>query len=192
MLLQPGESGLVCRKNGAVLQTEQCWKNSSGGLKQDAFISHIQDEDDTFPQLSTRFSKYSYFTWQCLGKHTKKKSASGRTASYSSRGMQQTDKGKNPWQDELTSSTHLQQKGWTEQRYLLILNSHLNQQALWATKRRQRKYYSVLNTQEADLHMQPEDGLSRRIYRAAALWWMKPLSLSWCLWCWISWQKFRA
>lgn len=119
-------------------------------------------------------------TRQCLAKPTKK-SASGRTASYSSRGMQQTDKAKTPWQGELTSSRHLKQKGWTEQRYLLILNSHLNQQALWATKRRDRKCYSVLNTQEADLHMQPENGLSRGIYKAAALWWMKTLSLSWCL-----------
>lgn len=121
-------------------------------------------------------------TRQCLAKPIKKKkSASGRTASYSSRGMQQTDKAKTPWKGELTSSRHLKQKEWTEQRYLLILNSHLNHQALWATKRRERKCYSVLNTQEADLHMQPEDGLSRGIYKAAALWWMKTLPFSWCL-----------
>lgn len=119
-------------------------------------------------------------TKQCLGKPNKK-SASGRTASYSSRRMQQTDKAKTPWQDEMTSSRHLKQKRWTEQRYLLILNSHLNQQVFWATKRRERKCYSVLHTQEADPHMQPEDGLPRGIYKAAALWWMKTLSLSWCL-----------
>lgn len=35
-------------------------------------------------------------------------------------------------------------------------------------KKREKKCYSVLNTQEADLHMQPEDGLSRGIYKAAA------------------------
>lgn len=117
-------------------------------------------------------------TSKCLGKPTKK-SASGMAASYSSRGMQQTDKEKNPWQDELTSSRHLKQKRWTEQRYLLILNSHLNQQALWATERKERKCYSALNTQEADPHMEPEDGLSRGIYKAAAGGWKH--SLSWCL-----------
>lgn len=177
--LQPGKSGLVCKKNGAVFQTEQCWKNSSGGLKQNVSISHVLHEDYTFPQLLTWFSKNNYFTKQWLGKPTKK-SASGKTASYSSKGMQQTDKEKNPWQDEMTSSRHLKQKRWTEQRYLLILNSHLNQQALWAMER-ERKCYSVLHIQEEDPHMQPEDGLSRGIYKAAALWWMKTLSLSWCL-----------
>lgn len=187
--LQPEESGLVCKKNGAVSQTEECWKNSPGGLKQD--VCRMRTSLFYSSQHDLARTVILPGTSKCLGRPTKK-SASGMAASYSSRGMQQIDNEKNPWQDELTSSRHLKQKRWTEQRYLLILNSHLNQQALWATKRRERKCYSVLNTQEADPHMEPEDGLSRGIYKAAAGGWKHCHSADVFLQCWISLQKFRA
>lgn len=77
---------------------------------------------------------------QCIDKPAKKIS-SGMAASYSSGGMQQIDKAKIPWQNELTSSRHLKQNGWTGQRYLLILNSCFNQQALSATKGRVRMLF---------------------------------------------------